>query len=74
MCCFFPTRFATPADHEDYIEIWCGHSENLIPRLKERLPEKSIDILFFDQQGTKMHLVLWWHGKLAVLFPPTDGL
>ncbi|CAJ1337936.1 unnamed protein product [Effrenium voratum] len=43
----------------DYIEIWCGHSENLIPRLKEmRLPEKSIDILFFDQQGTKMHLDL----------------
>eukprot|EP00439_Symbiodinium_sp_Y106_P016732 s4037_g2.t1 len=40
----------------DHIEIWCGHSENLIPRLKDRLPEKSIDILFFDQQGTKMHL------------------
>lgn len=39
----------------DYVEIWCGHSENLIPRLRERLPEKSIDILFFDQQGTKMH-------------------
>eukprot|EP00928_Gymnodinium_smaydae_P015340 TRINITY_DN15662_c0_g1_i1.p1 TRINITY_DN15662_c0_g1~~TRINITY_DN15662_c0_g1_i1.p1 ORF type:complete len:957 (-),score=169.88 TRINITY_DN15662_c0_g1_i1:202-3072(-) len=42
----------------DYIEIWVGHSENLIPRLKERLPEHSIDILFFDQQGTKMHLDL----------------
>jgi len=42
----------------DHIEIWCGHSENLIPRLKDRLPEKSIDILFFDQQGTKMHLDL----------------
>lgn len=42
----------------DVIEIWCGHSENLIPRLRERLPEKSIDILFFDQQGTKMHLDL----------------
>jgi len=42
----------------DVIEVWVGHSENLIPRLKERLPEKSIDILFFDQQGTKMHLDL----------------
>jgi len=42
----------------DYIEVWVGHSENLIPRLQERLPEKSIDILFFDQQGTKMHLDL----------------
>eukprot|EP00971_Amphidinium_carterae_P264615 5249097-Amphidinium_carterae.1 len=42
----------------DVIDVWCGHSENLIPRLKERLPEKSIDILFFDQQGTKMHLDL----------------
>lgn len=42
----------------EYIEIWCGHSENLIPRLHERLPEQSIDILFFDQQGTKMHLDL----------------
>lgn len=39
----------------DVVEIWCGHSENLIPRLRERLPDKSIDILFFDQQGTKMH-------------------
>merc|ERR1712151_477929 len=42
----------------DYIEVWVGHSENLIPRLHERLPEHSIDILFFDQQGTKMHLDL----------------
>eukprot|EP00931_Biecheleriopsis_adriatica_P085933 TRINITY_DN6069_c0_g1_i3.p1 TRINITY_DN6069_c0_g1~~TRINITY_DN6069_c0_g1_i3.p1 ORF type:complete len:984 (+),score=175.51 TRINITY_DN6069_c0_g1_i3:75-2954(+) len=42
----------------DSIEVWAGHSENLIPRLHERLPEKSIDILFFDQQGTKMHLDL----------------
>lgn len=42
----------------DYIEVWVGHSENLIPRLRERLPERSIDILFFDQQGTKMHLDL----------------
>jgi len=42
----------------DYIEVWVGHSENLIPRLCERLPRKSIDILFFDQQGTKMHLDL----------------
>lgn len=42
----------------DSIEIWPGHSENLIPRLRERLPDKSIDILFFDQQGTKMHLDL----------------
>eukprot|EP00933_Yihiella_yeosuensis_P054447 TRINITY_DN5289_c0_g1_i6.p1 TRINITY_DN5289_c0_g1~~TRINITY_DN5289_c0_g1_i6.p1 ORF type:complete len:859 (+),score=116.74 TRINITY_DN5289_c0_g1_i6:221-2578(+) len=42
----------------DHIEIWTGHSENLIPRLHERLPQKSIDILFFDQQGTKMHLDL----------------
>merc|ERR1740121_3124434 len=42
----------------DCIEIWVGHSENLIPRLHERLPEHSIDILFFDQQGTKMHLDL----------------
>merc|ERR1711971_619523 len=42
----------------DSIEIWPGHSENLIPRLKQRLPEKSIDLLFFDQQGTKMHLDL----------------
>ena len=42
----------------DFIEVWVGHSENLIPRLKERLPSKSIDILFFDQQGTKMHLDL----------------
>jgi len=42
----------------DHIDIWCGHSENLIPRLYERLPPKSIDILFFDQQGTKMHLDL----------------
>jgi len=42
----------------DYIEVWVGHSENLIPRLKERLPPKSVDILFFDQQGTKMHLDL----------------
>merc|ERR1712187_949631 len=33
-------------------------SENLIPRLSERLPPKSIDLLFFDQQGTKMHLDL----------------
>ena len=24
----------------DYIEIWCGHSENLIPRLKEMLGRK----------------------------------
>jgi predicted O-methyltransferase YrrM len=39
----------------DNIEIWVGHSENLIPRLKTRFPEKSIDMLFFDQQGTKMH-------------------
>lgn len=39
----------------DHIEIWVGHSENLIPRLRERLPDKAIDILFFDQQGTKMH-------------------
>jgi predicted O-methyltransferase YrrM len=39
----------------DHIEIWVGHSENLIPRLRERLPDQSIDILFFDQQGTKMH-------------------
>jgi len=42
----------------DFIEVWCGHSENLIPRLRDRLPPKSIDILFFDQQGTKMHLDL----------------
>jgi len=42
----------------DCIEVWVGHSENLIPRLRERLPDKSIDILFFDQQGTKMHLDL----------------
>eukprot|EP00927_Polykrikos_kofoidii_P045764 TRINITY_DN3986_c0_g1_i3.p1 TRINITY_DN3986_c0_g1~~TRINITY_DN3986_c0_g1_i3.p1 ORF type:complete len:971 (-),score=180.16 TRINITY_DN3986_c0_g1_i3:83-2995(-) len=42
----------------EYIEVWVGHSENLIPRLRERLPDKSIDILFFDQQGTKMHLDL----------------
>lgn len=42
----------------DYIEVWVGHSENLIPRLRERLPDKSIDVLFFDQQGTKMHLDL----------------
>merc|ERR1712187_421126 len=42
----------------DFIEIWVGHSENLIPRLRERLPDNSIDILFFDQQGTKMHLDL----------------
>lgn len=42
----------------DYIEIWVGHSENLIPRLRERLPDNSIDILFFDQQGTKMHVDL----------------
>ncbi|CAK0824648.1 unnamed protein product [Prorocentrum cordatum] len=39
----------------DYIEVWVGHSENLIPRLCQRLPQKSVDILFFDQQGTKMH-------------------
>lgn len=42
----------------DYIEVWVGHSENLIPRLRRKLPEHSIDILFFDQQGTKMHLDL----------------
>jgi len=42
----------------DVIEVWVGHSENLIPRLRDRLPPKSIDILFFDQQGTKMHLDL----------------
>merc|ERR1711865_1239310 len=30
----------------------------MIQRLHERLPPKSIDILFFDQQGTKMHLDL----------------
>lgn len=42
----------------DYIEIWVGHSENLIPKLQEVLQPHSIDILFFDQQGTKMHLDL----------------
>lgn len=42
----------------DHIEIWVGHSENLIPRLQQVLPPHSIDILFFDQQGTKMHLDL----------------
>lgn len=43
----------------DVIEVWCGHSENLIHRLRRRFPDKSIDILFFDQRGTTMQDDLW---------------
>lgn len=50
----------------DYIEVWVGHSENLIPRLKERLPERSIDILFFDQQGKSPRQVGVVAGPFAI--------
>merc|ERR1719502_1635921 len=39
---------------QDYIEVWVGHSENLIPRLAVRFPKRSIDVLFLDQRGTTM--------------------
>ena len=32
-----------------------GHSEHLIPQVRERFGERSIDIVFFDQRGTRYH-------------------
>mmetsp|Transcript_177856 Transcript_177856/g.564363 ORF Transcript_177856/g.564363 Transcript_177856/m.564363 type:complete len:260 (+) Transcript_177856:3-782(+) len=37
------------------VEVWIGHSENLIPRLMSRFGPNCVHAIFFDQKGTRYH-------------------
>eukprot|EP00927_Polykrikos_kofoidii_P055020 TRINITY_DN49339_c0_g1_i1.p1 TRINITY_DN49339_c0_g1~~TRINITY_DN49339_c0_g1_i1.p1 ORF type:complete len:1127 (+),score=142.92 TRINITY_DN49339_c0_g1_i1:116-3496(+) len=39
----------------DVVQVWIGHSENLIPRLLPRFGTGCVRAIFFDQKGTRYH-------------------
>eukprot|EP00746_Dinoflagellata_sp_MGD_P090349 gnl/MRDRNA2_/MRDRNA2_35673_c0_seq1.p1 gnl/MRDRNA2_/MRDRNA2_35673_c0~~gnl/MRDRNA2_/MRDRNA2_35673_c0_seq1.p1 ORF type:complete len:275 (+),score=51.73 gnl/MRDRNA2_/MRDRNA2_35673_c0_seq1:634-1458(+) len=51
----------------DFIEVWTGHSDDIIPRLARACGAEGIGFVFMDQRGSRYHANLSALEQLAVL-------
>mmetsp|Transcript_92013 Transcript_92013/g.180306 ORF Transcript_92013/g.180306 Transcript_92013/m.180306 type:complete len:237 (-) Transcript_92013:56-766(-) len=39
----------------DVVDVWAGHSADVLPRLLAEVGKRAVDMVFFDQKGTIYH-------------------
>lgn len=54
----------------DVVDVWVGHSAEVVPRLLDEFGPGSVDMAFFDQKGTLYHMDL---AKFECLGLVADG-
>eukprot|EP00927_Polykrikos_kofoidii_P078905 TRINITY_DN75702_c0_g1_i1.p1 TRINITY_DN75702_c0_g1~~TRINITY_DN75702_c0_g1_i1.p1 ORF type:complete len:896 (+),score=90.77 TRINITY_DN75702_c0_g1_i1:63-2690(+) len=54
----------------DVVDVWVGHSGDVLPRILDEFGPGSIDMAFFDQKGTRYHVDL---GIMEQLELASDG-